>query len=78
MVTTPARHGVAVIGVPLDAPDLDGLGRADPFDQLLEVNRFPVVVETPRGLLAPSTCTTLVSDGESRAAFASDSSCLTD
>jgi hypothetical protein len=52
VVTTPARHGVAVIGVPLDAPDLDGLGRADPFDQLLEVNRFPVVVETPRGLLA--------------------------
>jgi len=52
VVTTPARHGVAVIGVPLDAPDLDSLGRADPIDQLLEVNRFPVVVETPRGLLA--------------------------
>jgi hypothetical protein len=52
VVAAPARHGVAVLGGPLDAPDLDRFGRADPVDQLLEVDGFPVIVETTRGLLA--------------------------
>jgi hypothetical protein len=52
VVTTPASYGVAVLGGPFDAPDLDRLRRADPIEQLLEVNRFPVIVETTRGLLA--------------------------
>lgn len=52
VVTTPASYGVAVLAGPFNAPDLDRLCRADPIYQLLEVNPFPVIVETTRTLPA--------------------------
>ena len=52
VIGTPAGDGVAVVGGLPGAPDLKGLGRADPVGQLLEVDGFGVVVERQAGLLA--------------------------
>ncbi|MGA7049717.1 MAG: hypothetical protein WBZ37_00265 [Mycobacterium sp.] len=60
VVAAPAADGVAVVGRLPGAPDLKGLRRADPVDQLLKGDGFPVVVERRTGLLAARAYSTAV------------------